>query len=320
MKTESRGNPLLKYLLIFVLIQAFAPQASFAQSPPQKVVWKSEAQQSSSRRRIKPQFMAEMFQINGTVAAFLANPLTATKLTTAAIVFETDTFFAGYPLIVEKGSSENILALSDGGHWAFIRRSALTPVASNSELFATGKAKLKYTRRGFPLKNNGRYHNYTPACAGKNTQIRTLGSELEANVDLGVLKVSFGGSLEAKETVEFEPGVEVIFRAFGIEGTDKYIEIINYQACGRSADRGQHTYDVRINGDQLYSLDPSAISGEDTFPLDFVSKRAKITCRAHRDAYHRYLGDELGIPNEWLQIISTMTARWARGFTAFEQC
>ena len=189
-----------------------------------------------------------------------------------------------------------------------------------SSLFETGIVRLKAAQRIFPLKNNGKYRNYTSACAGKNTQTRTKGSELQANLNLGVLEFAFGGSLNDMDTVEFEPGIEVIYRVFGIEGTDNYIEIINYQACGRSSNRGQHAYDVRINGDQLVSLDPNAIDGDDTFPLDRVSKRAKITCRAHRDAYHKYLADDLEIPNKWLQIISSMTARWACGFREFAQC
>lgn len=311
---------MLKLILTFVFILGLAPAPSLAQSPPQKLIWKSEAGSQSARRRVKPKFAAEMFKIDGTVAAFLANPLTATKLSTAAIVFEPNTFFAGFPLIREKGSPENILVLSDGGQWAFVRRSALTPVVLNSRLFKTGKAKLNVAQRIFPLKNSGKYRNYTSACAGSNVQTRTTGSALEANADLGILTLSFGGSLEVEETVTVDPGVEVIFRVFGIEGTDNFIEIINYQACGRSLGRGQHTYDVRINGDQLYSLNPAAIAGDGTFPLDRVSKRAKITCRAHRDAYHEYLANDLGIPSEWLQIISSMTARWAPGFKAFERC
>lgn len=317
---DTKEIPVLKIVLTVIVICGCFPHLASAQSAQQKISWKSEIGSQPNRRQVRSEFTAEMFRINGTVAAFLANPLTATKLSTAAIIFELGTFFAGFPLVKERGSPANILVLSDTGQWAFVRKSALTPVVSISPLFETGKEKINSARRIFPLKNNGSYRNYTSACAGSNTQTRTKGSTLEANADLGILTLTFGGSMEIEETIAFDPGIEVIFRAFGIEGTDNFIEIINYQACGRSADRGQHTYDVRINGDQLYSLDPAKISGDDSFPMDRASNRAKITCRAHRDAYHNYLADELGVPDEWLQTVSSMTARWAKGFVAFEQC
>jgi len=285
-----------------------------------KIVWQGDRSGGPQRRVSEPKYLAQMFTINNAVAAFLANPFDETKLNGRAIVFEKGALFAAYPKIIERGRPQNILAVADSGHWTFIRRSALTRISTSSPNFQAGKARFETLQRVFPLKNNGQFRNYTSACEGTNTQTRTIGSELAANVDLGVVNFTFGGSSSTTEQIEFPAGVEVSFRVFGIEGTDQFIEIINYQACGRSPDRGQHTYDVRINGETLHSLIPQAYEGEGDLPIDTVSKRAKITCRAHRDAYHDYLAEDLGIAPEWFGVISSMTARWARGFVEFETC
>ena len=36
-------------------------------------------------------------------------------------------------------------------------------------------------------------------------------------------------------------------------------------------------------------------SAQRIFPMDRVSNRAKLTCRAYRDAYHNDLADDLGV-------------------------
>lgn len=285
-----------------------------------KVVWMDDHPDNARGYRKKSKFRALLYKSKGTLAAFLANPFTETKFDGKAIVFDPGTRFAVFPKILESGNSKNRLALSETGIWVFAKTSALISVTPKSQEFSEGRSLLEGVKRFLPLKNSGKYLTSSRGCNSSVTQTRTLANSLEAKLEFGIAEFTYGGSLEKEISEQYEKGRNVTHQAYGLERTDQFIEVINEQVCGSSkSDKGRHYYDVYLNGQLLGSVAPDTFTAA-KYGIDTVSGRAKIVCREQRDSYHSYLANELDVPAEWLQVVSSLTARWAKGFVDFENC
>lgn len=308
-------------LFLFVVPTVLAPKP--AQAAEIKIVWEELVRKSSHRVRVDQRYHAKLYKSTKNFSAFLANPFSGTKLFGKAIVFDPDTKFALFHRIRESGTSGGILALSDNGYWIYVRESALQNIAPTSGEFRLAIKAFDQAIRYLPLKNSNKYANGTQngqlGCNAQTSITQSGSSELEASIEWGIASATYGKQDGEKTTLTFEKGKVVTRREFALEGTGQFIRINSERFCGSHPQTGQHFYDVYINNQLLGSIRPKNYVNKE-YGIDAQSGRARITCRRHRDSYFQYLKDELEIPPAWLQIVASISARWANGFADFENC
>ncbi|WP_316291048.1 hypothetical protein [Aestuariicoccus sp. MJ-SS9] len=301
-----------------------SPDALHAQSA--KIVWEDEFDglRQARRREIGHEKYAATLELaEQGIFGLLANQNRETDIFQSRLYFESNTRFAVFD-VKRAGGPSRTLALSETGHWTFVRQSQLTPydeiVSRDSAEFAEARALLQSMSRLLSLATStGKYNQTINSCSGKRTVKLSGGAKSEVKLSLGIAEVLFGADVGLEETREFERGFQTYRMFFGHEETGDFIEIVRSQTCGINNEfPNRHIYDLVMNGQILVTLQPDKYEDRQ-FSTDTASGRALIRCKSDLVGYRAYLGDVLDVPQKWHEIVAAVTARW-KGLEDFSNC
>jgi len=312
-------------VIVTVLLLSFSGAVSVRAETP-KIVWSDQFDSLKPVRRgaIGHRKYAATLEIAETgVFGLLANQNRETDIFQSRLYFQPNTLFAVFG-VKRTGDRSRVLALSETGHWAFVRRDQLRPydevVTPDSLAFRQARMEIDSASRLLSLATGtGRYNQSINSCSGKRTVKVSGVAKSEVKASLGIIEATFGGELGGEETREYERGFQTYRMFFGHEDTGDFIEIVRSQTCGINNEfPNRHIYDIILNGQILVTLKPDRFA-ERVFSIDQASGRALIRCLSDLEGYRMYLYDELDVPLKWHEIIAAVTARW-KGLDGFSDC
>lgn len=253
------------------------------------------------------------------VPATLANQQKETPYLGRGLYFEPGTVFAAFPYVTRSDARNQIMVLSDTGHWAFVKRSNLT-FENESSRVTEIRGRIKNARRISSATNaTDIFQSKVRACQG-DVDLGIGGKfKVGAKSDLGIAEISVELEISVNAKQKFAKGHNVVIDRFVGESDRWVVEVQAYEECGTAEQSGEdYLFDVFVNGRavKLRPADEESVS----FPLD--KGRPLIGCKEHYDAFVSYLHEQFELgenQTDWVRLIASSTARWSK-YQSADKC